>query len=153
MRRTDREITDMAQIRKILEACKVFRLAMTVHNVPYIVPLNYGYAYDETMEFYFHCAAVGKKISMLQENNVVCFEIDTEHQLIVADVPCRYGFHFTSVIGMGQVSFVTNTAEKIAYLRNIMKHQTGKDFSFTPEQVQPVTVCKVSVSEISAKQR
>lgn len=154
MRRKDREITEIKKICEILESCKVFRIAMSVNDVPYIVPLNYGYQYlDEHFEFYFHCAGNGKKIDILRENNLVCFEVDGDHQLTTGDVACEYGYHYKSVIGMGEVSFVRNPNEKIKCLCNLMKHQTGKDFSFSEEQASHVTVCKIKVLELTAKQR
>ena len=35
----------------------------------------------------------------------------------------------------------------------LMRHQTGRDFSFTPAQAAGVTVCRVSVHTLTAKAR
>lgn len=154
MRRKDLEVTEIKKICEIIDSCKVFRMAMSVNHVPYIVPLNFGYRYfDEHFEFFFHCAGAGKKIDMLKENSRVCFEIDTDHQLVPANVACKYGYYYKSVIGMGEVTFVTDTEEKREYLSNIMRQQTGDDFIISKEQAAPVTVCKIKVSELTAKQQ
>lgn len=154
MRRKDREVTETEHICEIIDSCKVFRIAMSVKDVPYMVPLNFGYRYaDGAFQFFFHCAGEGKKIRMLKENSQVCFEMDGDHQLTEADMACGYGYLYKSVIGMGQVDFVTDTQEKAECLCHIMKHQTGRDFIITKEQAAPVTVCKITVSEITAKQR
>lgn len=154
MRRTDREITDIKSICNIIDNCKVFRVATSVDNIPYIVPLNFGYEYNnENFVFYFHCANEGKKLDMFRKNSTVCFELDYNHDLIVANAACGYGYKYRSVIGTGKVEFITEVEDKIHMLKCLMKHQTTKDFTFTNEQASAVTVCKIKVLEISAKQR
>lgn len=154
MRRTDREITDIKSICNIIDNCKVFRVATSVDNIPYIVPLNFGYEYkNENFVFYFHCANEGKKLDMFRKNNTICFELDYNHDLITSNTACGYGYKYRSVIGTGEVEFVTDINDKIHMLNCLMKHQTNKNFIFTNEQVATVTVCKINVLEISAKQR
>ena len=63
MRRKDREIQNTEDKIKIIEKCKYLRLGLSENNMPYIVPLNYGYSYEnEKLTLYFHCAKEGKKI-------------------------------------------------------------------------------------------
>ena len=50
MRRKDREVKDLNTIKEIISKCEVVRLAMCEDNIPYIVPLNYGYEFDH-LEF------------------------------------------------------------------------------------------------------
>ena len=47
MRRKDREITDIEEIRDIIEKCKVCRLAMQDEEGLYLVPLNFGYEFEK----------------------------------------------------------------------------------------------------------
>lgn len=154
MRRTDREITDMNSIRSILDSCKVVRLAMSGDGAPYIVPLNFGYTYSENrFTLYFHCADEGKKLDMIRKNPLVCFEMDTDHELTTAESACGYGYNYSSVIGTGQVRILENGEERKAALKILMKHQTGREFDFTDGQMQNVTVCSIDVAELTAKQR
>lgn len=155
MRRNDREISDFADIIAIIEQCKVMRLAMSDENMPYVVPLNFGYFADEDgkIEFCFHCANVGKKLDILRKNPSVCLEMDCEHQLTTGEIACHYGYNFKSVIAAGTVHIVEEADEKRRCLEALMKHQTGKDFTITEEQTTWVTVGIVSVSEITGKER
>jgi uncharacterized protein len=154
MRRTDREITDMSSIRSIIDSCKVVRLAMAGDGAPYIVPLNFGYTYSENrFTLYFHCADEGKKLDMIRKNPLVCFEMDTDHELTTAESACGYGYNYSSVIGTGLVRILEDSEEKKAGLRVLMKHQTGRDFDFADGQIQNVTVCSIDVAELTAKQR
>ncbi len=152
MRRKDREISDILEMCKILDNCKVMRVAMSCDNVPYVVPLNFGYVCDNNVfTLCFHCADVGKKIDIIKNNPTVCFEVDCDHDLIVGNVACDYGFKFSSVIGTGKAQFVTDVNEKCELLSVLMAHQTGKAFEFTEKLVRNVNVCKISVCEISGK--
>ena len=47
MRRSDRMITDREEIVDVLDSCKVFRMAVHDEEGVYIVPLNFGYTYEE----------------------------------------------------------------------------------------------------------
>ena len=46
MRRTEREITDLNKIKEIIENNQCCRLGFIDHGSVYIVPLNYGYIYN-----------------------------------------------------------------------------------------------------------
>ncbi|MDR2089589.1 MAG: pyridoxamine 5'-phosphate oxidase family protein, partial [Clostridiales Family XIII bacterium] len=57
MRRKDKEITDVNEKLEILQKNKVCRLALSESDRPYIVPLNYGYSFENgALTLYFHGA-------------------------------------------------------------------------------------------------
>ena len=61
MRRSDRALQGPGQLLEVIQACKVFRLAMLAEGRPYVVPLNFGYWYEDgQFEFYFHSALQGQ---------------------------------------------------------------------------------------------
>ena len=118
----------------------------------YIVPLNFGYQYENgCLTLYFHSAKSGRKINALEKNSAVAFEMDCGHRLMEADEPCRYSYSFASVIGNGTASLVWDGEEKKRALSLLMKHQTGRDFVFDNRMADAVTVFKISVSTFSAK--
>ena len=71
MRRKDKEIKDKEVIESIIKRATVCRIALSENNVPYIVPLSFGYK-DNCL--YFHSAPEGRKIDIIKQNNNVCFE-------------------------------------------------------------------------------
>ena len=84
MRRKDREITGRENIEPILRACKTCRVAMIADGAPYVVPLNFGYTWDDDgLTLYFHSGLKGKKIDALRADPRVCFELDTEQGVSV----------------------------------------------------------------------
>jgi nitroimidazol reductase NimA-like FMN-containing flavoprotein (pyridoxamine 5'-phosphate oxidase superfamily) len=156
MRRKDKEIVDIDEKLEIIAKCKVCRLGLSENNYPYIVPLNYGFSYDDgRLTLYFHCALEGKKVDIIRKNNDACFEIDCDTQLIDGEIPCRYGYEFKSVIGFGKVVFLDTVDENIAGLNYLMKQQTGNDvkYEFNEDELSRVLVFKMSVDEFKGKQK
>ena len=146
MRRSDRELRDPGQLLEVIDACKVFRLAMAAEGRPYLVPLNFGYAYEGgQFEFYFHSALQGRKLDLLRQNPQVCFELDCGHALVPADLPCGYSYRYASVIGEGTVELVEEPARKVLYLQRLLRHQTGRDFPLREEQAASVAVGRILV--------
>jgi nitroimidazol reductase NimA-like FMN-containing flavoprotein (pyridoxamine 5'-phosphate oxidase superfamily) len=152
MRRKDKEVTDIKELMQIIDKCKVCRIAMQDKNGLYIVPMNFGYTYENNqLVLFFHSANEGRKINALRENNNICFEMDCEHNLITSDIACKYGYSFESIIGDGMAIFVDDIEEKKTAFSIIMKHQTGKDFSFDDRMVNNVLVFKIIVHNYSGK--
>ena len=151
MRRKDREINDYTEIINIISRCEVCRIAMVGNGIPYIVPMNFGYESADKLTLFFHSAAEGKKINILRNNNIVCFEADCAHRLIEGDSACGYGYRYQSVIGEGVAAFITDTCEKQRALSLIMKHQTGKSFCPGEIPADNLSVFKITVNTISGK--
>ena len=77
MRRTDRELTDREEIKRILEEAKVLRLGLKDGDYPYIVPLHYGYVYEgDVLRFYMHGAKAGKKYELVKADSHAFVELD-----------------------------------------------------------------------------
>lgn len=152
MRRSDREVTDILELLKIIDSCKVLRLGMQDELGLYIVPLNFGYSYiSNQLTFYIHSAKKGRKISALESNPLVCFEMDLDHKLITGEKACDYGYSFKSIIGNGKVEFLNDFNEISDALNYIMKHQTNKTFSFTEKDIENISVFKIVVSNFAGK--
>lgn len=155
MRRKDREVNDIEEIRDIIRNCKVCHVAMIDHDMPYVVPLNFGYEIiDDTLILYFHSAKEGRKIDILHKNNTVCFEMCLEGESIIAkNTPCNSGYNFSSVIGNGKVEFITDTSEKIKALSLLMKQQADLDVIFTEKQADTVCVYKIVTDDFTGKKK
>lgn len=144
MRRQDCIVTDLTEIKSILDGCKTCHVAMVDNGAPYVVPLSYGYCIEEnTLTLYFHSAKEGRKIDILQKNNSVCFAISSEGEPAFSEIPCNSGYYFSSIIGDGKVFFIDNDDEKCAALAFIFEHQTGQKVNFSAEQADPVLIFKV----------
>ena len=155
MRRKDREITDRVKIKEIISECDCCRLGFNDNGKVYIVPLNFGFIEkNEKFIFYFHGAKAGRKYDVMQENNNVGFELDTNHRIYGKDdVACTYTSAFQSIIGTGKVFIVEDYDEKVQGLIEIMKHNTGKtEWQFNEKMVNAVCVFKLEVEELACKE-
>lgn len=156
MRRKDREVTDRAQIENMLRASSVCRLSMIADGKPYIVPLNFGYTWDDTgLTLYFHTGVEGKKLDALRQNPAVCFEMDGEHGLISGgEQACRYSYAFFSVIGEGEVEFATDNTQKRQGFDVIMQHLTGKaNWEYSDAHLSVAEVLRVRVQSVEGSRR
>ncbi len=152
MRRMDRAVLSEEGMLDIISKCKVLRLAIHDEPYPYLVALNFGYeTVDGKLTFYFHSAKRGRKIDLLQKNPKVCFELDCEHALKEGEIACKYGFYYESVVGVGELRFLETHEEKAAALSCIMRHQSGKEFSFGERETGGIHVMALTVEEATGK--
>ena len=70
MRQRKRQVTDKATICAMLDAMDTIHVAMHDEPFPYIVPLNFGYHWEDKLTFYFHCAHEGYKLELLHRNHM-----------------------------------------------------------------------------------
>lgn len=152
MRRSDREISDYEGLKDILDGCNVCRIGIHDKEGIYIVPLNFGYLYEGSkLVLYFHGATVGRKLDGIRENPEVAFEMDCAHRIIEDEDPCEYGFSFKCLMGNGIAEVLEDVEEKKQALTVLMKHQTGKDFSFDDQAASTVAVIKIESTSFTGK--
>ena len=150
MQRKDQEITDKNVIDEILSKSEVCRIAMIDNDIPYIVPLNYGYFNNA---IYIHSAPLGKKIDLLKRNNKVCFEIEYFSEIVKHEFACDWSTKYRSVIGIGTVEIITDFEEKKKGLDIIMAHY-GKSGNtvYKDKQVDFIVILKLNIEQITGKQ-
>ena len=156
MRRKDREITDVQDILGIVKKCTTCHIAMVDNSMPYVVPMSYGFSYEnDKLTLYFHSAKEGRKIDILRKNPNVSFSICVEKQIVIDDKqPCRSGRFYESVIGFGHVEFIEDIAGKCEALTYLMQRQTnGKHFEFNEHAANSVCVFKILVDEFTGKRK
>ena len=154
MTKRERQITDPEQILAILDKAKVLHLGLCVDNEPYVVPMNYGYTFEEgKLVLYLHSAVRGKKLDMLEQNNKVFFSLDCDQVPFAGKVACQYGLAYSSIMGKGTGKIVEDVEEKKRAMSVLMKTQTGKDFVFEDRLVTIVSVIRIDVTEYTAKHR
>ena len=153
MRRSDREITDISQIKAFIQKESIIRIGFYDEGEVFIVPVNYGYVFENDKHiFYFHGAKAGRKYELAKKGPEVGFEIDGNYELLKAEIACDYSAKFQSVIGNGKLKLVDDYAEKIKGLNILMKQSTGKDdWTYERKMVDGVAVFKLEVEKLSCK--
>ena len=159
MRRKDREVTNPCEISSILSKSHVIRLGFFDEEAgyPYIVPLSCACTYDKAsgaLTFYLHCAKEGRKVTLMEKNNRVCFELDEVIGIKKGDAPCDYGMCYSSIIGVGRLLKIPDDdlEGKRAALDLIMKHHGASgDLNYNPEILKRTTVLRLEAESFTAK--
>lgn len=152
MRRKEREITDQDRIRAFVETEQIIRIAFYDDGDIYIVPVNYGFLYDGSYTFYFHGAKSGRKYELAQKEPKVGFEIDGNYLLLEGENACDYSAAFQSIIGIGRLSTVEDTEEKVKGLHAIMRQVTAqKEWEYEPKMLEAVAVFRLQAEHLSCK--
>lgn len=152
MRRKDKEITDKRIIEEFIAKEQVLRIAFYDEGEIYIVPINYGYVFDEQYSFYFHGAKAGRKYELAKGKPGVGFEIDGNYLLLESEKACDFSAAFQSVVGTGILSLVEDKAEKVLGLNAIMKQATTREeWHYSNEMLNTVAVFRLDVDKLSCK--
>lgn len=155
MRRQDRAVTDFSAMLDVVRACDCCRITIADKDCPYLVPMNFGYTVQgETLTLYFHCAAQGKKLDLIDANSYVAFEMDCDHRLIRGERACDYTYAYRSVIGKGRISRVSDVQAQTDALRAILTHYDNAYPPFAQldeHMLRATTILRLDVSEWTCK--
>ena len=154
MTRREHQIFDMDKMLEILEKSKVVHIGMVDGDEPYVVPMNYGYTYEnEKLTIWLHGATTGRKLDIIRKNPKVFFEMECDLVPFDGDVACKYGLSYSSLMGKGIATIIENSEEKQKALSILMKTQVDMDFEFNEKLASVVGIIKIEVSEFTAKHR
>jgi uncharacterized protein len=143
LRRRDKEITECAEIKRILHESRYVTVAMSNEGEPYLATLSHGYEEDKNC-IYFHCAYEGKKVNILRGNRRVWGQalIDNGYQQGSCDHLYR------SAQFRGEVSFVEDQVEKEYALRIMIRHMDDDPEKVIGEQITKHSMSRILVGRI-----
>ena len=137
MRRKDRRVTYEALIDSILKECGVVRIGLYDEDRIYVVPVNYGYTYEDgRLSIYFHGGRSGHRLDCIRRNPKAGFVIDTGEMVIPAEEACDFTNHYHSIIGSGIVTILEDPAEKCRGLEIIMAQTSDRKWAFTERPIR-----------------
>lgn len=144
-------IQSREQIDQIINACKTCYLAMSVNDIPYVLPMNFALDGDSVI---LHSAQSGRMWETLKENQKVCINWTLGEELAWQDVKvgCSYRVKSKSVLVEGKVEFVNDFEEKTRCLQLLMSQYSDREFKFSKPAVENVGILKVAIEKISAKE-
>jgi uncharacterized protein len=149
MRRKEQEITDRDVLETILDRAQVCRIGLAHNNVPYIVPVCFGYR-DNCL--YIHSSRHGKKLEIIRENNSVCFEAEIDVELIRGERACDFAMRYQSVIGFGTAHLIENEQEKMHALNILMDHYAEQpSYEYREEVLPKCAIIKIEVHGMTGK--
>lgn len=150
IRRTEKEITDTAVLKKILKATQYVTIAMVMNAHPYLVSLSHGYNEAKNC-LYFHCAMAGKKLDYLRVNNNVWGQAVIDYKY--ADGECTH--LYASVHFSGNVTFLEDRDEKRIALELMIQQldPNPEDLvaGLTPTRLDKVVMGRIDIKYLSGK--
>lgn len=149
MRRTLQEIHSKEMIDQVLAKAQVCRLGLSKDDMPYVVPVSFGYDGEFV---YFHTAFEGQKLDYIAANRQVCFEVEDEARVVPNDQACKWSVSYYSVIGFGTVEEILGREGKAYALNQVMRHYSGRDWSFDEGQLDRSRVWRVAIERMTGKQ-
>ena len=150
MKRAKQEIRDKAVLEEILAGSEICRLSMIDGELPYIIPVNYGYSEGY---IYIHSAPEGKKIELLKQNKQVCFEVEGTVEIVKGDEACDWTTRYRSVVGYATVEILSDEQSKQKGMEVIMaQHGAPELVNFNARNLERMVILKLKITSISGKQ-
>jgi uncharacterized protein len=144
-------INNREEIDQIIRSCKTCWLAMSVEDIPYVLPMNFALDGNSVI---LHSAQSGRMWETLKKNRNVCINWTLGEDLAWQDVKvgCSYRVKSKSVLVEGKVEFADDFEEKNRCLQLLMNQYSDREFKFSKPAVENVGILKVAIEKISAKE-
>ena len=150
MRRSEFEIKEISEIVKIIDKADTLRLGLNDVDVPYIVPLSYGYeVVNENIIIYIHGASEGKKHDLINKSSKAFIEIDIFNGYI--KTPGSLSCKFESIMAQGNLIKIEGS-EAVKGLNLIVNHCGYENYKFEG-CFNGCEVYKIKLENISCKKR
>ena len=143
IRRKDKEITDVSEMKDTLKTARYVTLAMCLNDEPYLVTLSHGYDRESNCIF-FHCAGEGKKINILKANNLVWGQALIDRGYVQGACDHLY----TTTQFRGRVTFIEDAKEKRHALKVMIKSLDKNPEKIMKKQLKPQSIQKVKIGRI-----
>ncbi|WP_222419877.1 pyridoxamine 5'-phosphate oxidase family protein [Enorma burkinafasonensis] len=166
MRLHKREVTDIDELKSIVEACRTVRIGAADGEGMFIVPMSFGFEWDAEdagsgaphLTLWLHSAAEGRKSEAFSAGGAdgvpVAIEMDCEDGVITGPYACQYSFAFRSIMGSGRIYPVASGEDKVFGLTKIMEHLAPKaPVAFGPGIIERTSVWRIEVDRFTGKRR
>ena len=142
-------IESKVTIEELLTKENLGFLSMSVDNVPYTIPITYGY---DNGKILFHCAKHGQKIEFINQNPIVCFTIGNHFGHFVhhpQGAICHA--HSNSVICYGNAKIIEDEEERCNLLNIFNKCLQPNAREITIEEIKNCYAVEIIISEMTAR--
>lgn len=148
MRRKDREITDKKEIIDIITRAEECYLAMSSNDMPYVIPVNFGFEKDT---IYIHCATEGKKLEIIKKNPNVSLAFTADAEICLTGAPNTWTTYYQSAIVFGKAELVYDLKERQKGMNAFQKHYTGRFMEFSDRDLAKTMIIKIKIKKMTGK--
>ena len=151
LRRKEKSIDNTDELVHILKSCKYITVAMCQDNEPYLVTLSHGYDRERNC-LYFHCAKDGKKMDVLNKNNLVWGQALRDRGYVQGS--CDHLYATTQF--RGRVTLLDGFDEKKHALEVMIEGLEGdpqevKATQLTEKSIRGVQIGRIDIEYMSGK--
>ncbi|TFG34657.1 hypothetical protein EU527_02295 [Candidatus Thorarchaeota archaeon] len=143
IRRKEKAIEDKNEMISILRNAKYVTIAMCQDDQPYLATLSHGFDLINQC-IYFHCAQEGKKVDILQSNNVVWGQAIEDYGYVEGECDHLYA----TVQFMGRVTFISDIQEKERALKIMIDALEPEPDKVIQEQISEASLVRVNIGRI-----
>lgn len=149
MRRKDKKIQNRRDIEDVIRGASYCVVSLCDQDRPYGVPLCFGYENDMV---FLHSAKIGRKLDLIERNPRVSLTFVKAEGPVPAEKPCKWGFHYRSVIAEGTAERLDDTEEKQRGLNAVMAQYGGQTSGFNGVELDQTVVIRIRITSLSGKQ-
>jgi nitroimidazol reductase NimA-like FMN-containing flavoprotein (pyridoxamine 5'-phosphate oxidase superfamily) len=143
-------VNSLPEMEKILKEERVGYLGLSLDDVPYVVPLNYGYVAGKIL---FHCALSGNKLDHIRANPQVCFTVGRQFGDVVPH-PQGAVCHVNSdsVICRGIARIIDDVEERRDVLDDFNKCLQPNAERITIGDVSNCSAVEIKINEMTGRE-
>lgn len=154
MHREKVRVRDKQMLCRILDLEERCCVALHDEPYPYVVPMNYGYTWEDKLTFYFHMAVDGHRIELIKRDPLVAVSVSSFLDR-VGCAPYRNETHdYRSVTAYGRAEIISPSEEQ-EYLHgfSVLNVHTGRPpvKRVTTEMRNRLLVLKVTCDIVTGK--
>jgi len=156
MRRTDRAISDDAEIADLLRRADICRIATSVNDQPFINANTFWY---DGERIFFHTATEGRTLTNIRHNPRVCLEVDWVGRWLPAKTALEFSVEYTGVVVFGRARLLEDNGEKERALQGLLDKYfpdlaPGTDYRpITPGELKVTAVFAIDIEAWSGKRK
>jgi len=142
-------VKDNAECERIIRGTYQGVMAMSTGDEPYALPLNHAFVDGR---FYFHCAAHGRKLEILEQHPEVTYVISKyygDSAELAKALKCHG--HWESVVAHGRARIITQDAELIADMKTYMAYYGHGDYQHGDDLLGRTRMIVVDVEGMTAR--
>ena len=137
MRRAEKEVTDPAWCRAVLDEAPYLVLALNDGGAPYAVPLCVALAGGG---IYLHMATAGRKLDLLRADPRAGFTAVAHAAVVPGETACATGMRASSVVGTALCAIVDDPVERRSALDAFARKYAGAVPDGYPDAALAATV-------------
>ena len=146
---TRKLIESAEEIEKLLTEERVGYLGLSHHNVPYVVPLTYGYCEGKII---FHGSSEGKKLEIIRENPIVCFTVSRHYgEMVSHPQGAECDADSDSVICYGIARIIDDIHERCKILNKFNRRLQPQAREITEEEVEFCSAVEISIEQMTGR--